>query len=129
MVQMEGLHLWTVTGPASDHPQILPEILAIQLLNPPVLAVVQGVLINQGWERDSEGQPASEELCAQQLAKLPVPKLCPVGFIFAWAEKEHVALMVKQVGTALGYFQGLTNTGLSAVFAIFSETWSSSSAC
>ncbi len=31
-----------------------------------------------------------------RLAALPLPKLCPVGFVFIWAEKEHISTVVKQ---------------------------------
>ena len=32
-----------------------------------------------------------------RLAALPLPKLCPVGFVFIWAEKEHISSVIKQV--------------------------------
>ena len=32
-----------------------------------------------------------------RLAALPLPKLCPVGFVFIWAEKEHISAVIKQV--------------------------------
>ncbi len=33
----------------------------------------------------------------QRLARLPLPQLCPVGFVFIWAEKEHIHAVVKQM--------------------------------
>ncbi|DBB12314.1 TPA: hypothetical protein ACH3X3_006407 [Trebouxia sp. C0006] len=55
----------------------------------------QAVLINPGWC----GLTAS---CSDidpgpRLAALPLPKLCPVGFVFIWAEKEHISTVVKQL--------------------------------
>ena len=32
-----------------------------------------------------------------RLAALPLPKLCPVGFVFIWAEKEHIGAVINQV--------------------------------
>lgn len=51
------------------------------------LLLLQGVLINRGWE--VEGAADSNAVTAR-LAKLPLPQLCPAGFVFAWADKAHV---------------------------------------
>ena len=40
-----------------------------------------------------------------RLAALPLPKLCPVGFVFIWAEKEHISTVIKQAS------HGLTHDG------------------
>lgn len=55
----------------------------------PMLAV-QAVLVNAGWE--AEGADA-----AARLAKVPLPRLVPVGFVFVWAQKQHVAALVRQL--------------------------------
>ncbi|BDA48164.1 hypothetical protein COCOBI_11-4240 [Coccomyxa sp. Obi] len=51
----------------------------------------QGILINQGWEVKG----ATGDASVACLAKLPVQQLCPVGFIFIWVDKVHVAAVVK----------------------------------
>ena len=33
----------------------------------------------------------------ERLAKLPVPRLCPIGFVLIFADKEHVAGVVAQM--------------------------------
>jgi hypothetical protein len=48
--------------------------------------VLQGVLINRGWEVEG----AADNAVVARLAKLPLPQLCPAGFVFAWADKAHV---------------------------------------
>ena len=50
----------------------------------------QAVLVNGGWE--AEGADATA-----RLAKVPLPRLVPVGFVFVWAQKQHVAALVKQL--------------------------------
>lgn len=46
--------------------------------------------MNAGWE--AEGADA-----AARLAKVPLPRLVPVGFVFVWAQKQHVAALVRQL--------------------------------
>ena len=43
------------------------------------------------------------------LAKVPVPKLCPTGFIFIWIEKQHISAVVKQLARwGFVYIENLT---------------------
>lgn len=51
--------------------------------------LLQGVLINQGWEVKG----ATGDASVACLAKLPIQQLCPVGFIFIWVDKVHVRLL------------------------------------
>ena len=50
----------------------------------------QAVLVNSGWE--AEGADA-----AARLARVPLPRLVPAGFVFVWARKQHVAALVRQL--------------------------------
>ncbi|KAK9840812.1 hypothetical protein WJX81_006676 [Elliptochloris bilobata] len=50
----------------------------------------QAVLVNGGWEVDGGD-------AAARLAKVPLPRLVPVGFVFVWAQKHHVAALVRQL--------------------------------
>ena len=54
------------------------------------MPAAQAVLVNAGWE--AEGADA-----AARLAKVPLPRLVPVGFVFVWAQKQHVAALVRQL--------------------------------
>ena len=54
------------------------------------MLAAQAVLVNAGWE--AEGADA-----AARLAKVPLPRLVPVGFVFVWAQKQHVAALVRQL--------------------------------
>ena len=48
---------------------------------------MQAVLINQGWEcKDAKGKAV-----AARLAKVPMTRLCPMGFIFIWVDKTLVS--------------------------------------
>ena len=49
-----------------------------------------------GWS--GAAAPGSDDDPGPRLAALPLPKLCPVGFVFVWAEKEHISSVIKQVG-------------------------------
>ena len=49
--------------------------LQASVLNAPAF---QAVFINSGWEASGG---------IERLSKLPIPKLCPVGFVFAWVPK------------------------------------------
>lgn len=71
----------------------------------------QAVLINSGWEavqqqgqpqqqgpQQPQGQPPPPGRQAEggggvtaRLAALPIPRLCPKGFIMIWANKEHLS--------------------------------------
>lgn len=55
----------------------------------------QAVLINPGW--CSPTTSFSDIDPGPRLSALPLPKLCPVGFVFIWAEKEHISTVVKQL--------------------------------
>jgi hypothetical protein len=74
------------------------------------------VLINSGWEEDEEEEDENEAnesddpialasrifaravarraAAARRLRALPLPKLCPRGFVFVWSRKEHIAAVV-----------------------------------
>ena len=65
----------------------------------------QGVLINPGWE--VSGASGSEAVSL--LAKLPIQRLCPIGFIFIWVQKQHISAVVRQMGKwGFGYVENLT---------------------
>lgn len=66
---------------------------------------VQAVLINPGWELpDATGSDA-----AAKLAKVPIPRLCPVGFIFVWVPKRLISAVVKQLSRwGFVYIENLT---------------------
>lgn len=66
---------------------------------------LQGVLINPGWEVvKARGLEA-----AASLAKLPIPKLCPIGFIFIWVQKGHISAVMQQMGKwGFAYVENLT---------------------
>ena len=49
---------------------------------------LQAVLVNQGWECKG----ASGKAITARLSKIPVSKLCPIGFIFIWVDKTLVSL-------------------------------------
>ncbi|GAX82521.1 hypothetical protein CEUSTIGMA_g9948.t1 [Chlamydomonas eustigma] len=51
----------------------------------------QAVMINQGWE----GQ--NKEALLDRLKKIPLNRLCPSGFVFAWSDKRHLQLITKQM--------------------------------
>ena len=48
--------------------------------------MLQGVLINRGWEVDG----AEGDAGVARLARVPLARLCPSGFVFIWADKAHV---------------------------------------
>jgi len=56
--------------------------------------LLQGVLINPGWEVPgaSGGGAAVANLC-----RLPLPGLCPVGFVFIWVQKPDILAVVVQM--------------------------------
>ncbi|KAK9822723.1 hypothetical protein WJX74_000236 [Apatococcus lobatus] len=58
-------------------------------------SIFQGLFINAGWAHPSAGAAQQEPL--QRLARLPIPQLCPIGFVFIFADKEHIAGVVKQM--------------------------------
>lgn len=76
------------------------------------------VLINSGWEEEEEEEEeednandtataasalaarlfaraaARRATAARRLRALPLPRLCPRGFVFVWSRKEHIAAVV-----------------------------------
>ncbi|KAK9867049.1 hypothetical protein WJX84_006607 [Apatococcus fuscideae] len=56
--------------------------------------LMEGLFINAGWAHVS-GQQVQDPL--DRLAKLPIPQLCPIGFVFIFADKEHISGVVKQM--------------------------------
>ena len=59
--------------------------------------LVQAILINPGWMRsESAAAPASDAEKVAALAALDIPRLCPVGFVFVWADKSHLHPVVRQ---------------------------------
>ena len=50
--------------------------------------LLQAVLVNQGWECKG----ASDKAITARLSKIPMSKLCPIGFIFIWVDKTLVSL-------------------------------------
>lgn len=66
---------------------------------------VQGLLINPGWEIPG----ATGAAAVAGLTKLPLPRLCPVGFVFIWVDKQHIAPVVKQMSRwGFVYIENLT---------------------
>ncbi|PRW51014.1 putative aarF domain-containing kinase chloroplastic [Chlorella sorokiniana] len=57
----------------------------------------QAVLINTGWECEGRGDAA-----VQRLARLPMRRLVPRGFVFIWVPKQHVQAVCRQM-RAWGY--------------------------
>ena len=49
--------------------------------------LLQAVLVNQGWECKG----ASGKAITARLGRIPVSKLCPMGFIFIWVDKSLVS--------------------------------------
>lgn len=61
-----------------------------------IVIMISIILLSfSGWSGTQSNW--SETDPGPRLAALPVPKLCPVGFVFIWAEKEHISAVVKQV--------------------------------
>ena len=50
------------------------------------------MLIREGW---AEGCGRDAKRAVARLARLPIPKLCPEGFVFLWAEKHQIADMAR----------------------------------
>ena len=55
----------------------------------------QGLFINAGWAHPPASAAQQDPL--DRLSKLPIPQLCPIGFVFIFADKEHIASVVKQM--------------------------------
>ena len=53
----------------------------------------QGLFISAGWAHSPTSAAQQDPL--ERLAKLPIPHLCPIGFVFIFADKEHIAGVVK----------------------------------
>ena len=52
-------------------------------------------MINPGWDDESA---LEDDSCVQQcFASVPLPKLCPHGFVFVWAEKHRIAAVTRQM--------------------------------
>lgn len=52
-------------------------------------------MLYTGWCCDTQGHVLDDP--GLRLAALPLAKLCPVGFVFIWAEKEHISTVNRQV--------------------------------
>ena len=77
----------------------------------PVLMRVQAILINPGWMRsESAAAPASDAEKVAALAALDIPRLCPVGFVFVWADKSHLHPVVRQARPVSGLLLGRCHT-------------------
>eukprot|EP00884_Botryococcus_braunii_P022634 jgi/Botrbrau1/9054/Bobra.0376s0028.1 len=71
----------------------------------------QGVLINKGWEVEG----ARGEAVTSRLADLPLQRICPVGFVFIWTEKQHMAAVVDLMDSwGYSYVENLTWVYLAA---------------
>lgn len=69
------------------------------------MLTMQGVLINPGWDGSGPTGPAA----TGSLAKLPIPRLCPIGFVFIWVQKQHISAVVRQMGKwGFAYVENLT---------------------
>ena len=49
--------------------------------------LVQAVLVQPGWASMSAAAGAADDVQLAALARVPMEQLCPVGFVFLWAEK------------------------------------------
>jgi hypothetical protein len=49
--------------------------------------LVQAVLVQPGWASMSAAAGAADDAQLAALARVPMEQLCPVGFVFLWAEK------------------------------------------
>ena len=68
-----------------------------------VAGSLQAVLINLGWVREDTAQSMAA------LSRLPMPRLCPVGFVFVWAPKQLLHAVVTQLYKwQFGYVESLT---------------------
>lgn len=75
----------------------------------PERAPPQALLINPGWLPAGGGGESDADAAAAALSRLPVPKLCTVGFVFIWAPKEHMHAVVRQLYRwAFSYVENLT---------------------
>jgi hypothetical protein len=64
---------------------------------------LQAVLVNPGWVREDADQSVAA------LGRLPMPRLCPVGFVFIWAPKQLLHAVVTQLYKwQFGYVESLT---------------------
>ena len=67
------------------------------------------MLINPGWERGDSGNDGDAGAAPAALARLPVPRLCPQGFVFIWAAKQHMHAVVRQLYRwGFSYIENLT---------------------
>ena len=73
--------------------------------HPSLHARTQGVLINLGWESDAANKLTGPEA----LAQLPMDTLCPLGFVFIWAPKQHIAgVVARMYAWSFAYVENLT---------------------
>ncbi|GAB4814852.1 hypothetical protein N2152v2_001898 [Parachlorella kessleri] len=74
---------------------------------PPYLAA----LISHGWWEQGEGVSVEP---LQRLSQLPLPKLVPTGFVFIWAQKQHIHQVCRLVNRwGFVYVENLTWVWLS----------------
>ena len=84
-----------------------------------VASAAQAVLVNPGWCRGApavsvlqlsqEDSQAASRKVLQAFAALPIKRLCPVGFVFLWVEKQYLHGIVKQMGKwDFAYIENLT---------------------
>ena len=86
-----------------------PSLQNIHGLFPRAGAEPQALLINPGWLPAGGGGDSDADAAAAALARLPVPKLCPVGFVFIWAPKQVMHAVVRQLYRwAFSYVENLT---------------------
>lgn len=46
---------------------------------------------------------------AASLSRLPIHKLCPIGFVFIWVKKQHISAVARQMGKwGFAYVENLT---------------------
>ena len=90
--------------PTAPPPTTYLEVPALTRLDPKTLPAqsYQAALINPGWDR-------GENSVADVLAKLPLPRLVPTGFIFIWTPKNRVQAVCKQMSKwGYTYIENLT---------------------
>ena len=85
------------TNRALFHQQLGNSQILLQSKDPvkPPLISLHCLAVALGWSGMQSNW--SETDPGPRLAALPLPKLCPVGFVFIWAEKEHISAVIKQV--------------------------------
>lgn len=55
------------------------------------------MLINPGWDSCPNDACEDDASSRQALAAIPLPRLCPKGFVFVWAEKHRLAMVTRQM--------------------------------